>query len=119
MSFLKKNCTIIVLATIIISSLAVSIFAAPTINDHTIHDDIIIETKRHTGAYPQAIEVVLNTKSYTREHCDFIFVYCLECDLYVDDISAKALDPDRVRIVYEFPWECWRQNHYCVSFWVT
>ena len=113
MSFLKKNCTIIVLVAIIVSSLAISVLAAPTIYDETNVSEVTIQTKRLTGAYPKAEEMVLNTISETKSHCDYVWIWCDECDgVSSFDLTPYALDPPRARIVVEFPTNCWTQNHY-------
>ena len=123
MSFIRKNCTIVVLVAIIISSLAVSVLAAPTIYDETNVSEISIQSKGVRGAYPGAEEVMLDTISETRPHYDYVWVFCRECDddWSVWDISDSwyALDPDRAYILVEYPSGCWTLNNHSILYRVV
>ena len=116
MSFLKRNITILILVASIISAFALNILAAPSvIEDFNYTDEITIQRQRHRGAYPRAIEVVLDTISETRMHQDYIAVYCTECGINEWVLTDRLYDPV-AEIVYEFPSGCWVQDHYKVYF---
>ena len=117
MSFIRKNCTIVVLVAILVSSLSISLLAERTIYDYTDVDGVTVQTKRLVGAYPQAEEMVLDSISETEVHYDNVFLYCTHCGNGGSAYSLEpALDPTRARIVVEFDGECWSRDIFAGQF---
>lgn len=122
MSFLKKNCTIVVLVAIIISSFSLSVFANCERYfgvDLTLVDieDLILR-----GAAPLTEEAILDTRSSDYWHRDYVAMGCYVCDGWRDDYSdgMPALDPKSARVGKTFPSSCWNHDNaeeHCAAYY--
>jgi len=110
MSFLKKNCTIVVLVAIIISSFSLSVFA--NCERYFGGDLVLVDIERLEliGAAPRTEEAILNTCSSIYSHQAYLAMGCYICGGWETDYSnGPVLDPGVVRLGKTFDNECW--NH--------
>jgi len=109
MSFIRKNCTIVVLVAIIISSFSLSVFANCEMYDGVYLSEVNVDRKEMRGAAPQTDEALLNTSSPTVIHESYVAMGCYECDdPWVSDTSdIRGLDPELVRVYKSFDFDCW------------
>ena len=108
MSFIKKNCTIVVLVAIIISALSLNALAVNEIIDWSDFSMINVLDKWVRGAAPQTEEAYFRTSSETYEHMAYAEIGCFECDLWRHDYSDPHKEtPDSASAYVTFPWECW------------
>ena len=108
MSFIKRNCTIVVLVAIIISALSFNALAINQIVDWPNLSLVNVLRKQIIGAAPQTEEAFLRTSSDIYDHYSYVEVGCFVCGGWVYEYSTThGYTPDDASVGKYFPNSCW------------